>query len=145
MADTSVGKNASGRCECGGVSYVVDGPLRSVWNCHCHRCRRFTGHHMAASASLPDRVRFISDSTLTWYSPDPSVAYGFCSTCGSSLFWRAAAQPDHLSICAGTLEQPTGLHTSSAWWMAEHGDYHTPEPDLIDFEYEATPAGPSAG
>lgn len=100
---------------------------------------------MAATASLPDRVRFISDSTLTWYSPDPSVAYGFCSTCGSSLFWRAAAQPDHLSICAGTLEQPTGLHTSSAWWMAEHGDYHTPEPDVIDFEYEATPAGPPAG
>jgi hypothetical protein len=92
---------------------------------------------MAATASSPDRVRFINDATLTWYSPDPSVAYGFCSTCGSSLFWRDTARPDHLSICAGTLDQPTGLMTSSAWWMAEHGDYHTPEPNVGNFEYES--------
>ena len=130
-------QRASGRCECGGVSYTVKGPLRSVWNCHCHRCRRFTGHHMAATGSSPGNVRFASDSTLTWYSPDPSVAYAFCSRCGSSLFWRAAARPDHLSICAGTLDEPTGLRTSHAWWMAEHGDYHTPEPDVEEFAQDA--------
>ena len=134
----SAGENlAAGRCECGGVSYVVAGPLRAVWNCHCHRCRRFTGHHMAVTASSLDRVSFISDSTLTWYSPDPSVEYGFCSTCGSSLFWRAAAQPGHLSICAGSIDPPTGLRTTTAWWMAEHGDYHTPEPNVSEFDHDA--------
>jgi hypothetical protein len=135
-AESAMEQRASGRCECGGVSYTVVGPLRSVWNCHCHRCRRFTGHHMAATGSSPDMVRFTSTTTLTWYAPEPSVAYAFCSTCGSSLFWRAATRPDHLSICAGTLDQPTGLRTSSAWWMAEHADYHTPEPNVNEFEYD---------
>jgi hypothetical protein len=91
---------------------------------------------MAATGSSPDMVRFTSTATLTWYSPEPSVAYAFCSKCGSSLFWRATARPDHLSICAGTLDQPTGLRTSSAWWMAEHADYHTPEPNVNEFEYD---------
>jgi hypothetical protein len=63
--EPAIEQRASGRCECGGVSYTVVGPLRSVWNCHCHRCRRFTGHHMAATAAAPDRVRFTSDTTLT--------------------------------------------------------------------------------
>src|SRR6516164_7818396 len=42
---------ASGRCLCGAVSFQVFGDLRDVFNCHCHRCRRFTGHHMAATAA----------------------------------------------------------------------------------------------
>lgn len=91
---------------------------------------------MAATGTSRDMIRFTSNTTLTWYSPDPTVAYAFCSTCGSSLFWRAAVRPDHLSICAGTLDQPTGLRTSSAWWMVEHGDYHTPEPHINEFERE---------
>ena len=42
---------ASGRCLCGSIFFVATGPLRAVFNCHCHRCRRFTGHHMAATAT----------------------------------------------------------------------------------------------
>ncbi len=91
---------------------------------------------MAATGTSPDMVTFISDESLTWYSPDPTVEYGFCSTCGSSLFWRAASEPGHLSICAGTLDQPTGLRTKGAWWMAEHADYHTPEPHVTNFDYD---------
>ena len=40
-----------------------------------------------------------------------------------------AARPDRLSICAGTLEPPTGLHTVEAWWVSEASDYHD-RPDL---------------
>lgn len=127
---------AGGRCECGGVSYVVDGDLRPVSNCHCSRCRRFTGHHMAATGARTEQVHFASESTLLWYSPEPAVAYGFCSQCGSSLFWRTTARPDWLSICAGTLDQPTGLVTDSAWWMVEHADYHQRDPGLCEFPYD---------
>lgn len=127
---------ATGRCVCGGVRFELHGPLRDVVNCHCSRCRRFTGHHMAATSAPVEQVRFAADATLTWYSPDPTVGYGFCSTCGSSLFWRAAERPDHLSIAAGTLDQPTGLRTAGAWWMAEHADYHTPEPDVIEHRFD---------
>jgi hypothetical protein len=115
----------SGRCLCGAVSFVVTGPLRGVLNCHCHRCRRFTGHHMAATDASAAEVAITDpEALLRWYDPVPEAAYGFCSRCGSSLFWRATATPDRISICAGTLDPPTGLRTVEAWWTSEASDYH---------------------
>ena len=126
----------TGRCECAGVRYRVDGPLRDVYNCHCSRCRRFTGHHLAATAARPEHVSFESDETLRWYRPDDTVAYGFCARCGSSLFWTAKEIPDKLCITAGTLDQPTGLSTAKAWWVAEAGDYFARAPGVQEFDYE---------
>ena len=120
---------------CGGVTYEIAGEIREVWNCHCNRCRQFTGHHMAATRALATDVTITGD-TLTWYSPEPTVAYGFCQRCGSSLFWRTQARPEFVSVCAGPLAQPTGLHTTTAWWMAEHADYHTPVAGLNEHEYD---------
>ena len=125
-----------GRCECGGVTYELDGALRDVYDCHCGRCRRITGHHMAATAVHPDQITFVSDATLTWYEPDDTVAYGFCATCGSTLFWKAHADPGKLCVAAGTLDQPTGLHTTKAWWVAEAGDYFVRPPGTLEFQYE---------
>jgi hypothetical protein len=126
----------TGQCQCGGVAFSVDSEMRPVLNCHCYRCRRFTGHHMAATAAILEQITYTSDDTLRWYSPEPSVAYGFCATCGSSLFWRTTALPNELSICAGVLDLPTGLTTTGAWWMSEHADYHTPEPGVVEHPYD---------
>lgn len=115
----------SGGCLCGAVRYVVTGGLRDVVNCHCTRCRRFTGHHMAASAADTASVTVTDEGGLLTWFPVPGAAYAFCSSCGSSLFWRSSATPERTSICAGTLDQPTGLRTVAAWWVSEAGDYHT--------------------
>lgn len=127
---------ATGRCDCGLVRYSVHGPLREVYNCHCSRCRRITGHFLAATAAHADDVSFVSDATLKWYAPHETVQYGFCAECGSTLFWRAMNAPEHLSIAAGSLDQPTGLSTTRAWWVAEAADYHERQTGLIEFDYE---------
>ena len=119
----------SGRCLCGAVTYRVTGPLRYVTDCHCERCRRFTGHHMAASAaSVADLHIDDPSGRLTWHDV-PGAAYGFCGTCGSSLFWRADSDTAQMSICAGTLDTPTGLTTVEAWWTSQASDYFT-RPDV---------------
>src|SRR5690349_5030730 len=100
MSDESVHR---GGCDCGGVRYEARGPLRDVYNCHCGRCRRVTGHHMAATAVDPDQITFVAAETLTWYDPVPTVHYGFCNRCGSTLFWKADEQPGKVCIAAGTL------------------------------------------
>lgn len=123
---------SDGRCECGSVRYQATGPLRDVINCHCSRCRRFTGHHMAATAVAADRLRVLSSETLTWYEPAAGVYYGFCRRCGSSLFWRTDAEPATVSVTAGTLDQPTGLRTTAAWWVSEVADYHERQAGLIE-------------
>ena len=52
------------------------------------------------------------------------------------MFWRAMDQVDHLSICAGVLDQPTGLTTTTAWWVAEMADYHTRVDGLVDHDFD---------
>jgi hypothetical protein len=115
----------AGRCVCGGITFAVHGALRDVINCHCERCRRFTGHHMAAtSATRADVQVDDGEALLRWYFPVPEAGYGFCGRCGSSLFWQSTADATRWSICAGTLEPPTGLTTTHACWTSQASDYH---------------------
>jgi hypothetical protein len=114
-----------GRCLCGEITFRVGGPLRDVVNCHCARCRRFTGHHMAATgAALGDLDVDDPERLLTWFFPVPAAGYAFCARCGSSLFWRSAEDATRVSVCAGVLDPPTGLRTVEAWWVSEASDYH---------------------
>jgi hypothetical protein len=91
---------------------------------------------MAATAAPPHNVTFVSQVSLTWYEASPGVEYGFCNRCGSSLFWRAEAHPEKLSIAAGTLDLPTRLQTTQAWWVSEASDYYDRPSDLIEFDTE---------
>jgi hypothetical protein len=121
-----------GRCMCGGVAFTLHPPFRPVFNCHCDRCRRFSGHHVAATAVAPDGLVFATDETLGWHEPAIGVFYGFCRRCGSSLFFRTDRTPERISVMAGALDQPTGLTTTEAWWVDGAGDYHTRPSGLIE-------------
>ncbi len=126
----------TGSCVCGGVTYEVDGPLREVVNCHCIRCRRHTGHFMAAWAAAAADLD-VRGETLQWYDATDEVQYGFCGTCGSTLFWRAADRPDLVSIAAGTLDPPTGLRTKAALFTADASDYHVLDESLVQYPGDA--------
>ena len=91
---------------------------------------------MAGSACKRSDLRFVSDATLAWHHPadDPNVAYGFCRECGGSLFWKVAKgrpdQTNHIAICAGTLDVPTGLTTEGALFEVDASDYHALDPNI---------------
>ncbi len=121
----------TGCCACGALRYRVSGPLRPVFNCHCDRCRRTSGHHVAATQCRTEELRVEGDS-LRWWSAAEGVAYGFCANCGSSLFWRTDADPGHVSVMAGTLDGPTGLRTTAAWFVDDAADYHDRAPGLVE-------------
>jgi len=121
-----------GQCLCEKVQYTVDGPLRDIINCHCTRCRRSTGHFMAATSARRDDVQIEGD-TLKWYEPVEGTEYGFCGNCGSTLFWRTTRQPKSMSIAAGTLTPPTGLKTTTAIYLDFGSDYHHYDESLDNY------------
>jgi hypothetical protein len=116
---------ATGRCLCGAVSYEVRGPMRDILLCHCEECRRWGGYLGAFSATRADDLVLLDDAALRWVdSPasDRRARRGFCSACGSSLFWQAAGA-ERISIAVGTLDRPTGLQVAGHWYTHHAGDY----------------------
>jgi hypothetical protein len=116
-------KGGSGGCLCGGVRYRVDGPLSDVGACHCSQCRKTTGHFFVATSCERSALHFESDETLAWYDSSPKARRGFCSRCGSSLFWQGNGRDD-IDILAGTLDMPTGLKMTDHIFVADKGDYY---------------------
>jgi hypothetical protein len=89
----------------------------------------------ATAANVADLKIEDEDSNLRWFYPVPEAGYAFCRKCGSSLFWQSGLTTDRISICAGTLDPPTGLKTVQAWWTDEASDYYTC-PALQEFATE---------
>ena len=113
----------SGSCLCGGVEFEVTGALRDVVACHCTQCRKTSGHHVAATACDDDDLKFNKLDTLAWYRSSETAERGFCSRCGSSLFWRSSGS-NSTSIMSGTLDGKTGLRLSGHIHCATKGDYY---------------------
>jgi hypothetical protein len=117
---------ATGRCLCGAVRFEVSGTPRDVVNCHCRECRRWAGHVWAASAAPREEVRIAEDGALRWIDSPESVTHarrGFCSECGSSLFWEAPDR-DTISFAAGVLDQPSGVKSVREIYTEFAGDYY---------------------
>ena len=116
----------SGRCICGAVAFEVRGQVRDVHLCHCTECRRWAGHVWAATEAAWAELDFSDDRGLRWIdSPDSEydARRGFCSECGSSLFWRVPGG-DRVSLAAGCLDGQTGLTTTEQIWVDSAGDYY---------------------
>jgi hypothetical protein len=127
----------SGGCLCGGVQYVVTGPLSDVVNCHCGQCRRTHGHFAGYTEAPLSDFKLESNESLKWYQSSPQARRGFCSICGASLFWvpedgapSLNGHPANVWIAAGTLHKPTGLRTVAHTFVADAGDYYTIADDL---------------
>jgi hypothetical protein len=136
------GVRATGGCLCGGVRYEVRGPLRDVVVCHCSRCRRFHGH-VGAYAACDAGDLVVEEGALRWYEEDDR-ARGFCSTCGASLFWRAAGRAT-ISVAAGTLDPPTGVRTVAHIYARDAGDYYEITGEGDRFDGGLPPSGAPAG
>ncbi len=119
----------TGGCLCGAVRYTVTGPLRDIVACHCEQCRRSSGHFVAATACRKKYFTLDRDATLGWFSAVEGHRRGFCTACGSSLFFEAIGG-ERMSIAAGSLDAPQGLRIAAHIFTAEAGDYYTIDPKV---------------
>jgi len=112
-----------GSCLCGAVRFEVTGSLGPPDACHCSMCRKQSGHHWA-STDVPRTALTISgEEHLTWYRSSEKVRRGFCSRCGSFLFWDPIGR-ERIAVAMGALETPTGVKLAHHIFVADKGDYY---------------------
>lgn len=114
---------ATGGCLCGSVRYTIRGPMRDVWACHCMLCRRQQSHYAAFAACDAGDLEVTDNKKLRWYRSSPASRRGFCSKCGTILLWAGTGK-SHISIAAGSLNEPTGLKLVKHICVNQKGDYY---------------------
>jgi hypothetical protein len=131
MAETNPG---TGGCLCGAARYRLTEPPEEFGACHCQMCRRFSGGIELGLQVLPGGVVWERDDTVTTYRSSDWAERGFCSVCGSSLFWRLTMpgpMRGMLALGAGTLDSLDGLAFSAEVYVDA-------KPDCYAFAGERT-------
>jgi hypothetical protein len=112
-----------GSCLCGAVHFEAEGELHPPDACHCTQCRKQSGHVWASTNVPKDKLRLYGADKISWYQSSQTVRRGFCSVCGSVLFWEPAGYP-WTAIAMGAFETPTGTQLAKHIFVAEQGDYY---------------------
>ncbi|WEZ83294.1 GFA family protein [Rhizobium sp. 32-5/1] len=122
----------TGGCACGAVRFVVRGPLGDVGACHCSQCRRQTGLYYATTNVADGHLDWEGLDVMTRYRSSPEADRGFCSVCGSALYWKADGS-EETSLMAGAFDQPSGLKIAYHIFCADKADFYEIEDGLPQF------------
>jgi hypothetical protein len=109
------------------VTFEVRGPLPGPDACHCTQCRKHSGHFFVSTDVPRSALTVQGGEQVRWFRSSEKVRRGFCSTCGSSLFWDPI-EKDWTAVAMGAFEAPTGTHVRIHVHVASKGDYY----DLTD-------------
>ena len=84
--------NIHGHCYCGAVEVIIKEYGDFVYTCHCDDCRRInSGPVLSVDPGPRENVDFsFGKDKITIYH-DEGIERGFCSVCGSTLFWHKPA------------------------------------------------------
>ncbi len=113
----------TGSCLCGTVTFRLTGDSASPNACHCGQCRKWTGHHLASMEVAKAALTVDGADRVTWFHSSEGARRGFCSVCGSTLFWEAI-DGDRIDVAMGTIDGATGTHLARHIYVADKGDYY---------------------
>jgi hypothetical protein len=112
-----------GSCLCGAVRFEVRGKLPAAVACHCSKCRKAIGHHEAGVDVSKADVTVVGGDNVSWFFSSEKVRRGFCSTCGSPLFFDPP-EAEWIGIMLGAFDGPTGTFIAEHIFVGDKGDYY---------------------
>ena len=130
-----------GSCLCGAVSFAIEGALKPGDACHCNQCRKQSGHFWASTNVAREAIAILGEDKVGWYRSSEQVRRGFCSICGSVLFWDPIGKPV-IAVAMGALDKPTGAELEMHIFVADKGDYYEIGDGVP--QYETMPPRPEA-
>jgi hypothetical protein len=86
-------------------------------------CRKSTGHYEAGVDVDKSSVTITGGDKVTWFQSSEKVRRGFCSICGSPLFFDPL-HLDWIGLMLGAFDTPTHTKLAQHIYVADKGDYY---------------------
>ncbi|TAA47526.1 GFA family protein [Corallincola spongiicola] len=121
-----------GQCLCGAIAFEVSSPTKWSAHCHCSRCRQAHGAAFVTWFGVSaQQVKLMhEDNTLRWFDSSENAQRGFCSTCGSTLFFRSERWPGELHIALAAMQEPIDRPVSAHVYFDSHVPWLTDTDEL---------------
>ncbi|WP_109355396.1 GFA family protein [Sphingorhabdus sp. EL138] len=102
-----------GGCQCGDIRYAITGEPIVTFACHCTICQSQSGSAFGLAMRFHAEDFQISSGQLQSFTRRAESGQvftnSFCANCGTRIHHHASANPDHLSLKPGTLDDTSWL------------------------------------
>jgi len=112
----------TGSCLCGAVRITAHKAQNRVGACHCSMCRTWGGGPLMA-VDCGTEIEIEGEGHVTVFDSSDWAERGFCSTCGTNLFYRLKQNRQYF-IAAGIFSQQGGLTFDHQVFIDEKPDYY---------------------
>ena len=119
--------NVKGSCLCGAVKITAKTMSHSIGACHCGMCRKWSGGPWLGVDCGSDVILEGAENISVFNSSDWAER-GFCSKCGSNLFYRVRKTRQHF--------MPAGLFDEAESLIFDHQIFIDKKPAYFDFVNE---------
>jgi hypothetical protein len=111
-----------GKCLCGAVTVRATPVRRHVEACHCSMCRRWSGVAFVG-VQCGTAVEIAGEEHVTRYRSSDWAERGFCSRCGSNLFFKYLPNGNY-GLLAGLFPDEALLPLSEEIFIDEKPAYY---------------------
>lgn len=110
----------SGGCLCGAVRFETDAASLFCVHDHCEWCRRAHGAAFVTWIGFrADAFSMTRSETLRWYASSEKSERGFCSTCGTTMFYRTELAPGEIHVALACVDDQSSFEpTAHIFWEA---------------------------
>jgi hypothetical protein len=119
----------TGACLCGAIRFRAENPSELVGACHCDMCRKWGGGPFM-EIDCGSEVVFEGEHNITVYDSSEWADRGFCSRCGSHLFYRLKDARQYM--------MPVGLFDDQAGLVFDHQVFIDEKPAFYSFSNKTT-------
>ncbi|MDP6830975.1 MAG: GFA family protein [Alphaproteobacteria bacterium] len=123
-----------GACLCGGVSFRVQPPSLFCAHCHCTYCQAAHGAAFVTWVGVAEERFELDDpeGRLVWHQSSEQSRRGFCSHCGTTLFFASTMAPGEIHVARALIQgeidlapQANAFHDQRVHWVNIEGDLTT--------------------
>ncbi len=118
-----------GSCLCGEIRFTVKHMSQNVGACHCSMCRKWGGGPFM-EVNCGSDVLFEGEEHISVFDSSAWAERGFCSKCGSHLFYRLKKSKTHM--------MPVGLFEDGKNLVFDHQVFIDEKPSFYSFANETS-------